>query len=203
MALTMLPTMNKVAINGFVKKSAKNKRYSDPTSRVIPVFVSQSLKDNMGKSCKCHGVSGSCTVKICWRTMPNFNIVAELLRKKFDRSTRVRPNSNKTKLLKTTRGKRGKRRKRKSRRPSASDLVFTKDSPDFCQPDPRQGIYGTRGRLCNKTSSHGDGCKNMCCGNGYNTIERSSKVKCNCEFIWCCKVQCELCEKDWFEYRCK
>lgn len=163
----------------------------------------QALRDNMGKSCKCHGVSGSCSVKICWRTMPSFNAVGELLRKKFDRSSRVRPNSSVTKLIRVNRDKRGKRRKRKRNKPSGSDLVYTKDSPNFCQADPSLGILGTRGRLCKKSSPENDSCRNMCCGNGYNTLERSSKVKCNCEFIWCCKVQCELCEKDWFEHRCK
>lgn len=159
----------------------------------------------MGKSCKCHGVSGSCTVKICWKTMPNFSVVAELLRIKFDRSIRVRANSSKTKLQRTTRGKRGKQRKRKGkgRRPPASSLVFTESSPDFCRPNLSLGILGTRERICNKSSAGNDGCRHMCCSRGYNTVERSSKVKCNCEFIWCCKVQCELCEKDWFEHTCK
>lgn len=157
----------------------------------------------MGKDCRCHGVSGSCSVRICWRKMPPFNAVAQLLRKEFDRSQRVRANSSKTKLVKTNRAKRAKKRKRKRSRPSGTDLVYFKESPDFCQPNRKLGILGIRGRLCNKGSPGNDGCRTMCCGNGYNTIERSSKVQCECKFVWCCKVQCDICEKDWFDYRCK
>lgn len=167
------------------------------------VFVFQMIKDKMDKTCKCHGVSGSCTIRVCWRTMPKMEQVAVELRKKYDHALKVKMNKNKSKLLKMLRGRRGKKRNTNNRRPSVSSLVFLSDSPEFCNPDERYGILGTHGRTCNKTSEGTDSCREMCCGRGYNGVRKVEDVKCNCSFIWCCHVKCDLCKKDWVEYTCK
>lgn len=163
----------------------------------------QAIKDNMGKNCKCHGVSGSCTVRVCWRTMPKMPLVSGELRRKFDGALRVKLNKSKTKLTRLSRGRRGKKRFTNSRRPSSSSLVYVINSPDFCKPDARYGILGTYGRTCNKTSDGTDSCSEMCCGRGYNSVYRVKDVKCNCTFIWCCQVKCDWCKKEWVDQTCK
>lgn len=40
-------------------------------------------------NCKCHGVSGSCELKTCWRAIPAFKIVGQILKDKFDAATEV------------------------------------------------------------------------------------------------------------------
>lgn len=157
----------------------------------------------MDKSCKCHGVSGSCTVRVCWRTMPKMAKVASLLRRKFDSALRVKLNKNKTKLTRISRGRRGRKRNTNNKRPPPSSLVYAATSPDFCQADKRYGILGTVGRTCNKSSIGTDGCRMLCCGRGYNTVNRVSDVKCNCNFIWCCHVKCDMCKKEWIDHTCK
>ena len=163
----------------------------------------QVIKDNMSKSCKCHGISGSCTVRVCWRTMPKMTELSTELRRKFDHAVKVKLNKNKTKLTKISRGRRGKKRQTNSRRPSTSSLVYVDNSPDFCKPDPKFGILGTRGRTCNRTSEGPDSCRDMCCGRGYDSVSRVKDVKCNCSFIWCCHVRCDWCKKEWVEQTCK
>lgn len=188
-------------------------KFMDPvkTERGISSFVTRHnneagrkmIKDKMDKTCKCHGVSGSCTIRVCWRTMPKMEQVAVELRKKYDHALKVKMNKNKSKLLKMLRGRRGKKRNTNNRRPSVNSLVFLSESPEFCNPDERYGILGTHGRTCNKTSEGTDSCREMCCGRGYNRVRKVEDVKCNCSFIWCCHVKCDLCKKDWVEYTCK
>jgi wingless-type MMTV integration site family protein 1 len=43
----------------------------------------------MRQECKCHGMSGSCTVKTCWMRLPNFRTVGDNLKDRFDGASRV------------------------------------------------------------------------------------------------------------------
>ena len=40
------------------------------------VCLLQLLERNMKVECKCHGVSGSCELKTCWRSVANFRLVS-------------------------------------------------------------------------------------------------------------------------------
>lgn len=59
----------------------------------------------MRPMCKCHGVSGSCTVKICWRRMEEFKRIGEVLYRKFDGATRVMLSGQRHKLKPVLKGK--------------------------------------------------------------------------------------------------
>lgn len=43
----------------------------------------------MRQECKCHGMSGSCTVKTCWMRLPLFRLVGDNLKDRFDGASRV------------------------------------------------------------------------------------------------------------------
>lgn len=45
----------------------------------------------MKVECKCHGVSGSCEVRTCWKVMPPFRRVGSVLKEKFEGATEVYP----------------------------------------------------------------------------------------------------------------
>ncbi|XP_064633046.1 protein Wnt-16-like [Lineus longissimus] len=153
------------------------------------------IQQGMKIKCRCHGVSGSCTVKTCWRTMPTFRDIGDLLKKKYEHSIQVAPRSRK-KL------RRKEKELRKMKIPG-EDLVFSDHSPDYCRPDQKRGIIGTRGRECNKTSIGPDSCNLLCCGRGYNTRIVRKVERCQCKFVWCCYVKCKICESMIDRYTCK
>ena len=134
--------------------------------------------------CKCHGVSASCTVKICWRSLPEFSEVGDALKQSYEGAVQVAYHGAKKRL---------KPRIKHVVKPKKRDLVYLNTSPDFCLPNPGTGSLGTVGRECNRDSSGLDGCSIMCCGRGYTTVRRTVSEDCNCKFVWCCRVECDSC----------
>lgn len=51
----------------------------------------QVVKELVHRECKCHGVSGSCAVRTCWRALPPFAAVGAALRDKYRRARHVVP----------------------------------------------------------------------------------------------------------------
>ncbi|CAC5406916.1 protein Wnt-7b-like isoform X1 [Mytilus californianus] len=161
----------------------------------------KAVKENMETGCKCHGVSGSCTTKTCWTTLPTFRKIGNYIMKKYGRA----------KLVTTLKAKRNKvpshliikRLKNKHTKPRRSDVVYLEKSPNYCDHDPLKGSLGTVGRTCNRTSTETDGCDLMCCGRGYNTHQYTKTWTCNCKFHWCCYVNCNKCSERTEEYTCK
>ncbi|XP_015906154.1 protein Wnt-1 [Parasteatoda tepidariorum] len=144
----------------------------------------------MRRQCKCHGMSGSCTVQTCWMQLPPFRAVGDGLKDRFDGASRV---------LVTNRGNVRRRALFKPyhpehKPPSKKDLVYFENSPDFCFPDSNLGHRGTLGRICNASSIGVDGCDLMCCGRGHKAEHREETSRCNCTFHWCCQVECRTCK---------
>lgn len=155
----------------------------------------------MQLECKCHGVSGSCTTKTCWTTLPKFRELGYILKEKYAHAVHVEP-------VKASRNKRPKFLKIKKpysyRKPMDTDLVYIDKSPNYCEADLVTGSLGTQGRVCNKTMmQHISGCDLMCCGRGYNTHQYSRVWQCNCKFLWCCYVKCNTCSERTEVYTCK
>ncbi|OWF36235.1 protein Wnt-7b-like isoform X1 [Mizuhopecten yessoensis] len=161
----------------------------------------KAVKEHMGTECKCHGVSGACSLKTCWTTLPSFRRIGEHLYKKYNKSKMVVPyyaTRNRIPTFLTL-----KRSKRAHAKPRRSDLVYLKKSPNYCDFNSSTGSLGTVGRKCNRTSSGTDGCDLMCCGRGYNTHQYTKTDQCHCKFHWCCYVQCRECSERTEEYACK
>ena len=138
----------------------------------------------MRLECKCHGLSGSCTVKTCWLKMAPFREVGNRLKERFDGASKViAKNDGKFFMLDNPTLK----------VPTKKDLVYTEDSPDFCKPNHKTGSLGTQGRECNATSQGVDGCDLLCCNRGYDHKILKEKTNCNCIFKFCCEVTCSTC----------
>lgn len=50
--------------------------------------IKQAVRHSMRQSCKCHGVSGSCTMQTCWIQLPPFRSVGQALKRQYDTSVR-------------------------------------------------------------------------------------------------------------------
>lgn len=148
----------------------------------------KAILTHMRVECKCHGVSGSCEVKTCWRAVPPFRQVGHALKEKFDGATEVEPRRVGSSRALVPRNAQFKPH-------TDEDLVYLEPSPDFCEQDIRSGVLGTRGRTCNKTSKAIDGCELLCCGRGFHTAHVELAERCGCRFHWCCFVKCRQCQR--------
>ncbi|UYV70609.1 WNT11 [Cordylochernes scorpioides] len=83
------------------------------------------VRSSPAVQCKCHGVSGACSVKTCWKSLPRLERLARLLLLRYRRAREV---------------------SRKSAPRRKDELVFWAKSPDYCELDPRTGSMGTVGR---------------------------------------------------------
>lgn len=153
-----------------------------------PLCSLQAILTHMRVECKCHGVSGSCEVKTCWRAVPPFRQVGHALKEKFDGATEVEPRRVGSSRALVPRNAQFKPH-------TDEDLVYLEPSPDFCEQDMRSGVLGTRGRTCNKTSKAIDGCELLCCGRGFHTAQVELAERCSCKFHWCCFVKCRQCQR--------
>ncbi|XP_014677720.1 PREDICTED: protein Wnt-16-like [Priapulus caudatus] len=155
----------------------------------------RAIQSLVETQCRCHGVSGSCQMKTCWKTIPTFKRVGEKLKELYEHSIHVAP-----------RARRKLRRKGRALRKVAIPkeyMVYTSKSPNYCVVDLDKGILGTSGRVCNKTSTGSDSCDLLCCGRGYNTQIVRHVERCNCKFIYCCYVKCRTCETMVDVHTCK
>ncbi|XGW26453.1 hypothetical protein V3C99_007230 [Haemonchus contortus] len=146
------------------------------------------LASRMGKECKCHGVSGSCVTKTCWKVVPRFDEFSELLMHKYEMAQQVTVAPHGTTLMVREPVLDGKRTERylkdkgDKHKAAKGDLVYLDSSPDYCSVD-------TRGRHC------GNNCDEICCGRGWDTVREVVDEPCQCRFIWCCDVKCKTCKK--------
>uniref|UniRef100_A0A673FPI0 Protein Wnt n=1 Tax=Sinocyclocheilus rhinocerous TaxID=307959 RepID=A0A673FPI0_9TELE len=157
----------------------------------------KAILHNMQVECKCHGVSGSCELRTCWKVMPPFRRVGAVLKERFDGATEVRLTrvGSRTALLP---------RDTQVKPPAARDLVYLAPSPDFCRLDPDNGIPGTAGRRCNGTSRLApDGCELLCCGPGFRAGRAEVVQRCSCKFSWCCSVRCQQCKNTVLIHTCR
>lgn len=159
----------------------------------LPLFLLQTVYNLADVACKCHGVSGSCSLKTCWLQLADFRKVGDALKEKYDSAAAMRLNS------------RGKLVQVNSRfnSPTTQDLVYIDPSPDYCVRNESTGSLGTQGRLCNKTSEGMDGCELMCCGRGYDQFKTVQTERCHCKFHWCCYVKCKKCTEIVDQFVCK
>ena len=110
----------------------------------------------MWRKCRCHGVSGSCTTKVCSSEIPAFRYIGNLLNDKFDTAIKVKLQYISARQVLMPENLYG---------PSVTNrqLVYLKNSPLYCR--------NVTGRRCRLDSNKIGSCENMCCGRGHRTKE--------------------------------
>lgn len=124
----------------------------------------RALLKNMIFRCKCHGVSGTCQLKTCWKSAPTFHVIGNQLKQQFKRAILVDQTNNNGPLLLHKKNKNYKKRQKpQSRsprrttisRPAAQTaaqasvgttiqnaLLYYQKSPNFCDQDLSSDIPG-------------------------------------------------------------
>ncbi|XP_033111496.1 protein Wnt-6-like [Anneissia japonica] len=152
-----------------------------------------AVKLHMRTECKCHGLSGTCSLKTCWKRMPSFRDVGNRLKELFNGAIKVTGANNGKTLLAVGSN---------IKAPTITDLVYSVESPNFCEPDRKVGSIGTADRVCNSTSDGVDGCDIMCCNRGFTNKIVNRTYHCRCRFKWCCVVECDICRANVTISRC-
>ncbi|KAK3599049.1 hypothetical protein CHS0354_012537 [Potamilus streckersoni] len=177
---------------GYIKSKefmdARRKKKRGDMTTLIQIHNNEAgrtaVKNYMRIECKCHGLSGSCTLKTCWKMMPYFRDVGNRLKEKFDGAAKVILSNDGKKLLPDG---------VTIKPPDKEDLLYSEKSPNFCKSSRKHGSLGTSGRECDPKSPGVEGCELLCCGRGYDSKQVTFKENCKCEFHWCCKVICQTC----------
>ncbi|KAI6218900.1 Protein Wnt-4 [Aphelenchoides besseyi] len=134
-----------------------------------------AVKKTLISQCKCHGVSGSCQQKTCWKKTADLTSITDHITERYYKAKQVANEMTKVRN---------------------SDLIYLEPSPQTCTPYTYE-IQQRRSlpRVCNwrnETHSMGD-CNSLCCGRGFTVRHEPVTYKCDCKFIWCCKLQCNEC----------
>lgn len=82
----------------------------------------------MQRVCKCHGMSGSCSVRVCWRKLPPFRTIGDALLTRFEGASHVKLVEKKKKKIKKLRAV-----SKDLKPPNKTDLVYLQESPDYCE----------------------------------------------------------------------
>lgn len=184
----------------------------------------------MELTCRCHGYSGSCSLKTCWRELPTTYDVSDVLKEKYDEAVQVEVSIPRD-------GSPASLRYRdpvtnQYTYPPGNSLVYVERSDDFCSmtgnftrnrhcmPEenlpasaaPGSGSSGSSGSVGVYApgtdlreiamAEHFPPCETFCCNGQYVEEVKTISQTCNCRFVWCCDVVCDTCMYNVTEYRC-
>ncbi|GIY99950.1 protein Wnt-8, partial [Caerostris extrusa] len=171
------------------------------------------VKKTMKKTCKCHGISGSCEIQTCWMRVRNLKEVGKTLKDTYLKANHVEFNVNGFNLPPVVQKRSralGKKTHDQLNVPKRQ-LAFLDESPNYCYDNKFTGPKGTLGRTCSRSRGKGvskaqrTSCKELCRSCGYRVKVTSYQVKknnCDCKFTFCCEVNCKNCTESVLEHSC-
>lgn len=106
------------------------KKFSDQCLFLTCLLFPQAVRRFLKLECKCHGVSGSCTLRTCWRALSDFRRTGDYLRRRYDGAVQVTATQDGANFTAARQG---------YRRATRTDLVYFDNSPDYCVLDKAAG----------------------------------------------------------------
>ncbi|KAG8000774.1 Protein Wnt-6 [Nibea albiflora] len=103
-----------------------------------------AVKLYMRTECKCHGLSGSCTLRTCWKKMPHFREVGDRLLERFNGASKVMGGNDGKTLIPVGQN---------IKPPDKQDLIYSDESPDFCLANRKLVHWDTGAHM--QQHSHG------------------------------------------------
>lgn len=94
----------------------------------------------MAKKCKCHGVSGSCSMKICWMQLAPLSHIARKLRDRYKKAERISVESASVSVTRLGNSARELSREKVMPVRSRNSLVYLVQSPDYCVTNSTLGM---------------------------------------------------------------
>ncbi|XP_067422615.1 protein Wnt-8a [Emydura macquarii macquarii] len=159
-----------------------------------------AVKATMKRTCKCHGVSGSCSIQTCWLQLAEFGEIGNYLKIKYDQAQKLEMDKRRMRAGNSADSRRATAETFST--VLATELVFLEDSPDYCVRNASLGLHGTEGREClqsgkNLSQWERRSCRRLCAECGLKVEEKRTEIvtSCNCKFHWCCMVKCQQCKQ--------
>ncbi|XP_008832546.2 protein Wnt-8a [Nannospalax galili] len=167
-----------------------------------------AARATMKRTCKCHGLSGSCSIQTCWLQLASIREIGDYLKAKYDWALKIEMDKHQ---LRAGNSAEGHWDPMETFFPGAeAELIFLEESPDYCTRNTSLGIYGTEGRECLQRSHNASrweqhNCGRLCTECGLQVEERRTEAtsSCNCKFQWCCTVKCDQCRHVVNKYYCR
>ncbi|KAF7662825.1 hypothetical protein LDENG_00226380 [Lucifuga dentata] len=150
-----------------------------------------AIKATMRRACKCHGVSGSCSIQTCWMQQADFRDVGNYLKLKHQQAKKLEMDKKPERAGNSADNRRAIAHAFRSI--ARTELIYLEDSPDYCIKNLSLGFHGTEGRECQKNDKNVSqwekrSCRRLCYTCGLRVVEKRTEVvsSCNCKFHWCC-----------------
>ncbi|XP_054648185.1 protein Wnt-8a-like isoform X1 [Dunckerocampus dactyliophorus] len=166
-----------------------------------------AIKATMRRACKCHGVSGSCSIQTCWMQLADFRDVGNYLKMKHAQAKKLEMDKRPVRAGNSA-DNRGAIA-HAFRNIPRTELIYLENSPDYCVRNQSTGYLGTEGRECLKGDKNmpqweRKSCRRLCYECSLRVVEKRIEVvsSCNCKFHWCCTVRCDKCTQVVAKYYC-
>nr|CAI5835353.1 unnamed protein product [Callosobruchus analis] len=165
------------------------KKRGDKTQNILKYSSEVGVKTvirSEQKVCKCHGLSGSCTYRICFKRLQPFAVITEHLKSRYHSAERITSDND---LWRPPNQKEW----HEEEKVTPDTLRYLDTGPNWCQ--------FTVGRRCKDT----DNCATLCCGRGIRLERTTITEPCRCRWRndTAYQVICEQCDKEETVYHCQ